>query len=61
MTKKELIEEVLYAIRDDMRDNELLEYDDVLFELAKAGLKKWKIKKLKDFVENDEERKMGGG
>lgn len=45
MTKKELIEKVLNSMRDDV-----CAYEDLLFELAETGLKKWTIDDLKSFL-----------
>ena len=45
MKKVELINEVLNSMRGDIYN-----YEDLLFDLAEVGLKKWTIKELKDFL-----------
>ena len=45
-TKKEtLISEVVMSMKGDMYN-----YEDLIFELAEEGLKKWTVKELKDFL-----------
>lgn len=45
MKKLELIKEVLDSMRGDIYN-----YEDLLFELAKVGLKNWSIAELKEFL-----------
>ncbi len=51
LTKKQkLIREVLISMRGD-----ICNYEDLLFDLAEVGLKKWTIHELKVFLGLEEE------
>jgi len=50
MTKEVLIKEVLNSMRGD-----ICNYEDVLFDLAEVGLKKWTVRELKLFLGLEEE------
>jgi len=43
--KEELIEEVINGMKGDIYN-----YEEVIFDLVKVGLKKWTITELKEFL-----------
>lgn len=45
MKKRELIKEVLFSMRGDLHN-----YEDLMFDLAEEGLKKWSKKELEEFL-----------
>ena len=47
MRKKELIKDVIIAMRGD-----ICNYEDVIFDLVEVGLKSWTKKELIDFLYN---------